>query len=72
MMELKVEGMTCGHCVGAVKRALEGVPGVTEARVSLEQGKAWVEGAADPAALAAAVAEEGYQARLLAAQGGSR
>jgi copper chaperone len=72
MLELKVEGMTCGHCAGAVKKALEGVPGVTEARVSLEEGKAWVEGQADPSALAAAVAEEGYRAQPLAAQGGAR
>ena len=72
MLEIKVEGMTCGHCAGAVKKALEGVPGVTGARVSLEEGKAWVEGAADPSALTAAVEEEGYRARPLAAPGGDR
>lgn len=72
MLELVVEGMTCGHCAGAVKKALEGVPGVMAARVSLEEGKAWVEGTADPEVLSAAVAEEGYRARLPASQGGSR
>jgi len=61
--KLRVEGMTCGHCVGAVTRALERVRGVERATVSLEQGEAVVEGAADPAALVAAVEDEGYRAR---------
>ena len=28
MIELKVEGMTCGHCEQAVRQALAAVPGV--------------------------------------------
>lgn len=64
MVELKVEGMTCGHCVGSVKKALEAVGGVESVRVSLPEAKAWVEGAPDPEALIAAVSEEGYRARL--------
>lgn len=27
-MKLEVSGMSCGHCVGAVREALAGVPGV--------------------------------------------
>ncbi len=61
---IRVEGMTCMHCVGAVTRALENVPGVTKAEVSLEQKRATVTGDAEPAALVAAVAEEGYEASL--------
>lgn len=64
MLKLKVEGMTCNHCVMAVKRALLQVPGVEKAEVSLEKGEAWVEGKADPKALLQAVAEEGYRAQL--------
>ena len=30
---LRVGGMTCNHCVMAVTKALEGVPGVTGAKV---------------------------------------
>ena len=49
MIELKVEGMTCMHCVKAVTEALASVPGVTGApEVSLEKGSARVEGSADP------------------------
>ena len=60
--KLKVTGMTCMHCVGAVKKALEQVPGVTSAEVSLDPGQAVVAGSADSATLVAAIKEEGYEA----------
>jgi len=59
---LKVTGMTCMHCVGAVKKALEQVPGVTSAEVSLDPGQAVITGSADSATLVAAIKEEGYEA----------
>lgn len=65
MIQLKIEGMTCGHCVMAVKQALAAVPGVQGAvEVDLASGRAQVGGSPDPAALVAAVAEEGYSAAL--------
>jgi copper chaperone len=66
MLKLKVEGMTCDHCVMAVKKALSRVPGVERAEVSLERGEALVEGNADPKALIQAVEAEGYRAEVLA------
>ena len=61
MVELKVTGMSCDHCVRAVTRALSAVPGVTRVvKVSLEEGVAVVEGSADREDLVAAVVEEGY------------
>lgn len=60
--ELKIEGMSCGHCVRGVTEALEGVHGVRSAQVSLETRRATVEHETDVAALAAAVEEEGYRA----------
>ena len=39
---MQIEGMMCGHCEAAVKKALEEVPGVSEAIVSHEQGTARV------------------------------
>lgn len=36
---LKVQGMTCDDCVVRVTEALKKVPGVEEARVSLEEGR---------------------------------
>lgn len=66
MLKLKLEGMTCDHCVMAVKKALSRVPGVERAEVSLERGEALVEGNADPKALIQAVEAEGYRAEVLA------
>jgi copper ion binding protein len=59
---LKVTGMTCGHCVAAVTKALEAIPGVEKADVSLEKAQAVVSGEADPQAMIDAVKEEGYEA----------
>ena len=39
---MNIEGMMCGHCEAAVKKALEAVDGVTEAVVSHEKGTAVV------------------------------
>jgi len=66
MTNLKVEGMTCHHCVMAVTKALESVDGVRSAKVDLEAGRAEVDGAGDVQAMIAAVQEEGYQASLQA------
>ena len=64
MITLKIEGMSCQHCVKAVNEALAGVAGVEKVvEVNLESGEARVEGSADVAALIAAVEEEGYQAQ---------
>lgn len=59
---LKVSGMTCMHCVGAVKTALEQVPGVETAEVSLEKAQAVVTGDADVQDMVAAIKGEGYGA----------
>ena len=39
---MKITGMMCGHCEASVKKALEEIPGVTEAVVSHEKGTAIV------------------------------
>ncbi len=61
--KLTIKGMTCGHCVAAVTRALEAVPGVTAARVDLARAEAIVSGTAGTQALIRAVADEGYEAQ---------
>ena len=62
---LKVEGMTCGHCVGRVQKALDAAPGVTEAKVDLDSGTAEIRFGAktDIAKLAEIVTEAGYPAQ---------
>ncbi len=57
-MRIKVNGMTCEHCVMAVRKALERTPGVERViEVSLDRGEALVEGRPDPAAVVAAIEE---------------
>ena len=67
MIELKVTGMNCQHCVGAVTDALAGVVGVTRVTlVELGSGRALIEGDAAPETLAAAVEAAGYGAEPVA------
>jgi copper chaperone len=67
MIELKVTGMTCGHCENAVNKALAGVPGVTRVvKVSRAEERVEVEGDADLRALIDAIEEEGYSAEPVA------
>ncbi len=68
--ELQVRGMTCHHCVMAVKKALESVQGVRAAEVDLGSGSARVDGQADLDALIAAVRDEGYEASAASAKAG--
>jgi copper chaperone len=64
MVKLKIEGMSCDHCVRAVTRALEGVAGVERVReVNLAHGEALIEGTPDVPAAIRAIAAEGYVAR---------
>jgi len=61
MLHLKVSGMTCGHCVSAVSRAVRAVPGAEHVAVDLDRGEVTVQGNPDPSAVRAAIAEEGYE-----------
>lgn len=62
---LKVQGMTCGHCVRAIKTRLEELRGVLKADVQLKGATAVVD--FDPLTVSveemvAALADEGYTA----------
>ncbi len=63
-MELTVQirGMMCPHCEAAVKKALEELPFVAEAKASHEAGTAvlTLSGAADEAQIRKAVEDRGY------------
>ena len=58
-----VTGMTCGHCVAAVRAEVGKVANVTDVDVDLETGAVTVHstGPIDAAAVAAAVDEAGYE-----------
>ena len=59
---MKINGMMCGHCEAAVKKALEAVPGVESAEVSHEAGTAVVtlKEEVDNAVLKKAVEDKDY------------
>lgn len=57
---VKINGMTCAHCVRAVFTSLSGVPGIDRADVSI--GKAVIEhdGSVSPEAIREAISIAGY------------
>lgn len=57
---VKINGMTCAHCVRAVFTSLSGVPGIDRADVSI--GKAIIEhdGSVSPEAIREAISIAGY------------
>lgn len=57
----RVTGMTCGGCVRHADKAIRATPGVTDVTVDLASNTATVTGSASFEALAAKVAEAGYQ-----------
>ena len=61
--QLSIEGMMCQNCVKHVTRALEGVAGVSQVEVSLENKQAVVTAGSEVSddALKAAVTEAGYE-----------
>ncbi|MBN1662146.1 MAG: heavy-metal-associated domain-containing protein [Deltaproteobacteria bacterium] len=40
MKTIKIEGMSCNHCVMAVTKALQGIDGIENVKVNLEKGEA--------------------------------
>lgn len=58
-----VVGMTCDHCVRAVRAEVAGLPGVTDVQLDLASGQLRVVSghALDDAAVRAAVEEAGYE-----------
>ena len=62
--ELKIEGMTCNHCVMNVQKGIAAVKGVTAVDVILSDNKAIISGDFSLEAVASAVDELGYKAIL--------
>ncbi|MEY4956479.1 MAG: hypothetical protein RL409_736 [Gemmatimonadota bacterium] len=60
-LTMQITGMTCGHCVAGVTRALKGVPGVTVDQVVIGTASvAYDPTATTPADITTAVEDEGY------------
>ena len=59
---IRINGMSCGHCVAAVRRALESLEGVTVDSVSVGEASVRYEpGTVTPVQIANAIRDEGYE-----------
>ncbi|WP_391529785.1 copper-exporting P-type ATPase CopA [Photorhabdus akhurstii] len=65
-VELALSGLSCMHCAGTTRKALEAVDGVIAAEVNTETAKIY--GQADVNTLIAAVEQAGYHAELISGQ----
>lgn len=63
MRTIKVQGMSCAHCVRAVKQALEQIDGISNVAVSLERGEVSFEEKqpVDPGVLREKIQKAGYE-----------
>ena len=57
---LEVQGMTCGHCERAVTQAVQQIDPAATVRIARAQTRVEIARTQPRAALAAAIAEEGY------------
>ena len=61
MATVKINGMRCQHCVGATRKALEELDGVSNVQVDLDKGEASYEGDVAPETIKAAIAKIGFE-----------
>ncbi len=62
-MELAVDGIACGACIGRIEGAVRGLPGVTEARLNYTNRRlrvSWADGVANPQQILQALEDCGY------------
>ncbi len=59
--EFTVTGMTCGHCERAVTQAVQTLDPAAQVRIDRAANRVEVDSSQPREALAAAIAEEGYQ-----------
>ena len=60
-LSIQVDGMSCGHCVAAVRGALEAIPGVVVEKVEVGSARVGYDPATtSPERVAHAIRDEGY------------
>jgi P-type Cu2+ transporter len=63
-LDLAIDGVTCGACIGRIEGTLKQLPGIVDARLNYTNRRlhvAWTEGALKPARILDALAEQGYR-----------
>ena len=67
-LDLAIDGMSCGHCVAAVRGALAELPGVTVKKVAVGSAAVTIEpGTTSPDAVVEAIRDAGYEAQVTGA-----
>ncbi len=61
MLRFKVGGMSCGHCVQAVTKAVKAIDRQASVEVDLARGEVAVESSADAGRIAQAIEAAGYE-----------
>src|SRR5690606_20778163 len=59
--QFQVQGMSCGHCVGAVTNAVRALDPQAQVKVDLATGQVDVQSQQERAAIVEAIEEEGYR-----------
>jgi copper chaperone CopZ len=71
-LTLHIEGMSCGHCLNAVSRALAALPGVEVESVRIGRAELrYDESITAPSRIEGAVADAGYRASGTPAEAGA-
>ena len=60
MYQLQVENMSCGHCVGAVTKAVQAIDATAKVEVDLASKSVRIDSASPLAPLTSAIADAGY------------
>jgi len=60
MYQLQVENMSCGHCVGAVTKAVQGIDAAAQVQIDLASKSVKVESTGALDSIKAAIVDAGY------------
>lgn len=58
---IKIKGMSCQHCVGSTKKALEAIPGISNVQINLKKGEATFDGKVDSQTVNEAITKIGFE-----------
>ncbi|MBV7535704.1 heavy-metal-associated domain-containing protein [Duganella sp. sic0402] len=60
MYQLQVENMSCGHCVGAVTKAVQAIDAAAKVEIDLASKSVKIDSATPLASLQSAIVDAGY------------
>ncbi len=61
MATVKINGMSCQHCVASVTKAIEDISGVSQVSVDLDKGEATYDGEVDQLVIEEAITKIGFE-----------